>query len=141
MNRQQAAAAMSHLMPYIIQGAHLGSMDMRGITQSQFLLLVMLHTNGSCSMNGLAKRMQVRLPTMTGMVNRLVKAGYLKRILKAEDRRQVWVALTPKGQVFLEQFQRILKKRWEDVLAVLNEREVKQFYAIIDKLIKKLGGQ
>ncbi len=140
MNRPQAALAMSHLMPYIIQGAHLGSLKMKDITQPQFLLLVKLHTNGTCSMNVLATHMQVKLPTMTGMVNRLVKAGCLKRVLKEEDRRQVWIALTPKGHTFLKHFQGILKKRWEDVLAILDEREVKQFYCIVDKLTKKLGG-
>lgn len=139
MNRKQTAVAMSHLMPYIIQGAHLGAMNMRSITQSQFLILVMLHTNGTCSMNSLASKMQVQLPTMSGMVNRLVKSDYLTRIVKEEDRRHVWISLTPKGKDFLEQFQGILRKRWEDVLAILDEREVKKFYLIVDKLIKKLG--
>lgn len=138
-NRSQAASAIAHLMPYIIQGAHLGNMNITGITQSQFFLLILLHTNGPSSMTAIAARVSVRMPTLTGIINRLVNAGYVKRIMHADDRRQVFVELTPKGRKMLKHFQGVLKMRWEDVLSILNDQEVKQFYTIMDKLIKKLA--
>lgn len=139
MNRPQTAKAIATLMPYIIQGAHLGGMKIKGITQSQFFTLILLHTNSSMPMNALAERVGVKLPTMTGMVNRLVKSGYIKRVLHETDRRQVWVELTPKGKGMLHEFQGALRRRWEDVLAILDDSQVKQFYRIVEKLISRLG--
>ena len=139
INRTKTAAAIAKLMPYIIQGAHLGAMNIKGITQSQFFLLILLHTNGEISMKAIADRVGVRMPTLTGMINRLVKQGYVKRVLKQDDRRQVWIALTPKGHDMLKQFQGVLCKRWEMVLGILDDVQVKQFYNIVDKLMNKLG--
>ncbi len=136
--RTKTAIAVSHLMPNIIQGAHLGVLSSRMITQSQFLLLLSIHARGACAMSTLAAHMKVQLPTMSGMVNRLVKAQYVKRIAHAHDRRQVMIELTPKGRAFLKDFQGIITRRWEDVLKVLSPSEVKAFHHIIVKLNENL---
>lgn len=138
IDRKTAAIAISHLMPNIIQGAHLGVLSSRMMTQSQFLLMLSIHARGQCPMGSLAAHMKVQLPTMTGMVNRLVTAGYLKRIVNNDDRRQVVIELTPKGSVFLKDFQSIITRRWEDVLKSLDDKEVESFHHIIVKLNKSL---
>lgn len=89
-------------------------------------------------MSALAAQMKVQMPTMSGMVNRLVKAQYLTRIDNLNDRRQVVVDLTPKGRAFLKEFQGIISRRWEDVLMVLSIEEVKQFKHIVEKLNNSL---
>lgn len=138
---QKTAAAISQLMPNIIQGAHLGILTDHPLTQSQFLLLICIHAKGECSMSTLAAHMKVQMPTMTGMVNRLVKAQYLRRIPNLKDRRQVVVDLTPKGKDFLKEFQGIISRRWQDVLKALTVDEVKQFQHIVLKLNHCLRGE
>lgn len=85
-------------------------------------------------MSALASHMKVRLPTMSGMVDRMVKAQYLKRVNNNNDRRQIMIELTPKGQKFLNQFKSIITKRWEEVLKVLTDEEVREFHHIVVKL-------
>jgi DNA-binding MarR family transcriptional regulator len=132
--RQQTAQTISFLIPQIIQGAHLGVYTSRSITQTQFLLLVYLHAKGSCTMKDVALHMAVSMPTVTGIVNRLVQANYIKRQNDPRDRRQVVIALTPKAQNFIKGFQKIIAKRWEEVLTILNEEEVEQMLNIVTKL-------
>jgi DNA-binding MarR family transcriptional regulator len=127
-------------MPNIVQGARLGLFQDRAVTQTQFLLLVSLHARGRCAMSALAEHMSVQLPTMTGMVNRLVKAGYVTRVENEQDRRQVMIELTAKGRAFIKNFQSIISKRWEDVLLALSPGEVEAFHSVIVKLNKSLGG-
>ncbi len=136
--RQQTAQAISQLIPSIVQGAHLGVFANRSMTQTQFLLLVSVHANGPCPMHKLAESMCVRMPTITGIVNRLVKAKYVKRIPNPHDRRQVVIDLTPKAHAFLRQFQSIIARRWEDVLTALDERQVKVLHNLIGILNESL---
>jgi DNA-binding MarR family transcriptional regulator len=137
-NRQNVSQAIAHLMPRIIQGVHLDFMVKRTITQTQFLVLVAIHSSKRSSMNFLAKNMQVSMPTISGIVDRLVKAGFIKRSEDPQDRRQVMVELTTSGQALITQFQQAIRLRWNEVLKSLSEKELVSFYQVIIKLSEQL---
>ncbi|MEI7998160.1 MAG: MarR family transcriptional regulator [Candidatus Omnitrophota bacterium] len=139
--RQKTASTIASLIPHIIQGAHLGVFTSRSMTQTQFLILLSLHTKGSCTMGAIASHMKVQMPTVTGLVDRLVQAKYLKRLHLPEDRRQIMIELTPKAHAFLKQFQMIISKRWEEVLNILDEQELEQMEKIVTKLNRVMEGQ
>lgn len=133
-NRVETARAISTLMPHIMQGAHLGVFAKRSVTQTQFFILVSLHAKGGCTMSEIAAHLRVSMPTVTGLINRLVESKYIRRVSSAEDRRQIVIELTPKANKFLKEFLSIIAKRWVDVLSVLDDKELQQFHSIIDKL-------
>ena len=138
LNAKEVSFAVSRLMPHIIQGVHLDFLVSRSITQTQFLVLVAIHSRGTCPMNILADSMQVSMPTMSGIVDRLVKAGYLDRLEDSQDRRQVVIKLTNKGKKMIEQFQGAVGERWQEVLQVLSKQELAAFHAVVMKLTDKL---
>jgi DNA-binding MarR family transcriptional regulator len=49
----------------------------------------------------LAERLQIRHHSTVELVNRLSAAGYVRRHRSGEDRREVWLSLTPKGEKVL----------------------------------------
>jgi len=49
----------------------------------------------------LAERMQIQHHSTVELVNRLSTAGYVRRLRDGEDRREVLLALTPKGEKVL----------------------------------------
>jgi DNA-binding MarR family transcriptional regulator len=51
----------------------------------------------------LAERLQIRHHSTVELVNRLSAAGYVRRNRRGEDRREVWLSLTPKGEKVLRQ--------------------------------------
>jgi DNA-binding MarR family transcriptional regulator len=51
----------------------------------------------------LANRMQIRHHSAVELVNRLEKGGYVHRARAQEDRREVLLALTPKGEKVLSE--------------------------------------
>ena len=132
--RKDLSVAIAQLMPRIIQGIQLEFLVNRTMTQTQFLVLVAVHSNGRCPMKILADNMHVSMPTISGIVDRLVKSGYIRRIEDAQDRRQVVVELTPKGQSMISQFQSVVSRRWQDVLKTLESNDINMFYRIIVKL-------
>ena len=49
----------------------------------------------------LAERLQIRHHSTVELVNRLSTGGYVRRNRMGEDRREVWLSLTPKGEKVL----------------------------------------
>ena len=140
-SRENLSRSISQLMPSIIQGVHLGFLAKRSITHTQFFVLVAIHSNGRCPMSRLAANMHVSMPTISGIVDRLVKGGYVQRIEDPKDRRQVVVELSGKGRQLIEQFQSAVMLRWSEVLEALDEKEVESFGNVISKLRKELQGK
>ncbi len=139
--RRAAGQAIARLMPNVIRGVHMDFFLRREITQTQFLMLVAIRSYGHCKMSILAKSIHVRMPTASGIVNRLVKSGLVERRSEPEDRRRVVVALTPKGEKLIRQFQDAIRRRWQEVLRSLSAKELGAFHGVVTKLTKRLAPQ
>lgn len=139
-DRRAASRAMAELMPKLIRGIQLDFFVKRGVTQTQFLVLGAVLSYAQCTMSTLAGSLHVTMPTMSGVVERLVQAGFLRRAPHSDDRRQVLITLTSKGREFLRQFQAVIQRRWEEVLRPLSPTEVAAFHRVITKLQRQLNG-
>ena len=135
---QDVSHAVAELMPNVIRGIQLDFFIERGVTQTQFLVLASVRAYERCAMGALATNLHVRMPTATGIVDRLVRSGYLRRLPHPTDRRQVMVQLTAKGQAFVRDFQEIIRNRWEEVLKTLAPGELQALYDVITKLTMQL---
>ena len=138
ISRQQVSRAIAQLMPNIIRGVQLDVFAKRQVTQTQFLVVIAIHAYGRCTMGTLARSLHVSMPTTTGVVNRLVQGGLVRRFPHPEDRRQVVVELTAKGQAFILQVQQAIRRRWEEVLKALGPRELEAFYHVVNRLREQL---
>ena len=138
LSPQDVSLAVAELMPHIIRGVQLDFFVKRGVTQTQFLMLTAIRAFGRPTMGTLSGSLHVRMPTTTGIVDRLVRSGYVQRVPRTEDRRQVAVSLTPKGEAFIRQFQAVARRRWEEVLCSLGPRELEAFYHVVTKLRAQL---
>ena len=67
------------------------------ITLPQMAIMGMLERVKDANMTDLAKAMGVTTSAMTGVVDRLVRDGYVARTRDSEDRRIVHIKLTAKG--------------------------------------------
>jgi DNA-binding MarR family transcriptional regulator len=100
LSLSEFAREMSEVMPVIMKefGRRLVNELYKGkITLPQFLLLEFLHREGESKMTSLAHFMNVTTAAMTGIVERLVRAGYVIRTYEAQDRRIIKVKLTSRG--------------------------------------------
>jgi len=131
---------MGRLMPQIIRGVQMDFFLRRSVTQTQFLVLMAIHSSAGarCSMGTLAKNLHVSLPTVSGIVARLVRAGQVRRAPDPRDRRQVTVALTAKGESFIRQFQAIVQQRWEEALRPLGASQLRAFHDVVTTLREHL---
>ena len=141
MNEAKLAKAISELMPNVIRGVHLDFFTKRSITQTQFIMLIAVRSYGTCSMSKLAGNMNVSMPTVTGIADRLFRMGLVKRSERPEDRRTVLLSLTAKGESFINAFKKAIEARWSVILKNLNERERENFYQIVTKLLSHLQSE
>lgn len=71
--------------------------------QHQALLALKGFSGGNrVTVGDLAERLQVRHHSAVGLVNRLVALGLMARAAAPEDRRRVYLSLTPAGEAVLE---------------------------------------
>lgn len=142
-NRQQLSRLIAQILPNIIQGVHMGFLATQSLTHTQFFVVIAIHSQGRCTMQQLADKMHVSMPTMSGIIERLVVAHYVARVENPDDRRQVVIELRKEGKDLIVQFQKAVSNRWHDVLGALNAEEVKTMAAILGKigtsLVKKGG--
>lgn len=94
------ADKISQIMPVIIKGFAMRQKNelYKGkITLPQFLILEFLNREGETKMSGLAPVMGVSTAAVTGLVDRLVKYGYVVRVFDPRDRRIIRIKLTAAG--------------------------------------------
>ncbi len=135
--RESLADMFSRFIPNMVRGAQLDFFAGKSITQSQFLVLLSCHAHGRCPMGQLARDMHVSLPTMTGLVDRLVVAEYLTRVASSHDRRQVLIELTDKGRAFVMEHRGVVARRFKEVSQALSDQDVEDMLRVLTRLLSQ----
>ena len=87
-----------------------------GLEPQQYLLLLAIRglpEGMTATISTLAERLSLRHHSTVELIDRMEAHGYLRRVRDKEDRRQVLVALQPKGEKLVEKVvaQRIVELR------------------------------
>ena len=96
------ARRIAALVPQIARNLRLAALVERvrhGLTTAQLMALFILRDGGAdgLAVSQLAHDLGVSVPTVTGMADRLVEAGMLKRVHSETDRRVVLLRLSRDG--------------------------------------------
>ncbi len=110
------------------QVAHLG------VTSVQALVLDILYRDDNTTAKQLGKKTALDSATLTGILDRLEKAGFLKRQPDEEDRRAIRVCLTPPGREKGETIHSLIPQANQDFLSRLTPVEA----LVLRELLKKL---
>lgn len=105
-------------------------------TLLEFETLRYVKDAGKPHMRDVAKTFHVTPPAATLMIDGLVKAKLLARVLDPKDRRSVRVMITPKGKQLLERGMAKKIREMKRTFSILTPAERSQFIAIISKIIK-----
>ena len=100
---------------------------------------IFLITQGYTTMSMLANELQVKLPTVTGLVDRLVKHNYLKRIADKDDRRLVRLELTKIGKKAYDQTVRTKKDSLNIFIDNVSRQDLVTIRSILEKLANNIN--
>ena len=142
MPLEQFADRLGRLMPRLMR--HLMTQDRnylaRGlITLPQLWALHEVAERKTCTMCMLAQALGLKSSTVTGLVDRLIKLGLLKRFNSQTDRRVVLAEITPKGRKILEHLDAERHKSVIHMFQHVSQKERAAYLDIIEKILKALS--
>lgn len=89
---------------------------------------------GPVPVSALARAVSLSQPTVTGILNRLERAGLVRRERSAADRRNVLCTITPQGASVLSEAPSLLQDRFRRELSRLEDWERSQMLATLQRI-------
>ena len=111
----------------------------RGITElgfSHIRIIIILHVFKVLSMKEVTEKISKDKSTVTILVNKLEKKGYLRKKVCEEDRRVTYLELEDKAKEILNIIFEVSDIFQSRVEKILDEEEKKMFIKIMSKLIE-----
>ena len=112
-----------------------------GITGPQLWALKTISQNESLYLSELGKRMYLHPSTITGLIDRLEKKGYVERSRDQKDRRVIYVQLTPKGKRIVKKAPNPIQGKMIYGLRKLKAEELNSIYDSALKLVEIMEAQ
>lgn len=115
-------------------------LDMK-LSKTEIFSILYLDKRKEITMTELVEYINVPMSTATGIVDRLVRKGYIARERSETDRRIVVLRLTDEGLRLIQNLKDLIYKYLDMILTDLTDEE-KQFLARIAlKIVHNLGNQ
>jgi DNA-binding MarR family transcriptional regulator len=136
--RVEAVFSRVHRIGRYLKRAQQVAVTQAGLTDADYETLHVLMIRdapGSASPTELAEELGVSGAGMTGRLDALEKAGYVRRIPSVDDRRRVIVEVTKPGIAIWKKAMDLRGEAEDDLAAALTDREL----ATLDKLLKKMA--
>jgi len=109
------------------------------VSKTELFTLLLVEQNGEVIMSQIADFINAPMSTATGIIDRLVKNGYLKRERGDTDRRVVLIRLTDKGKSLVEEFKGFIFKYIGMINDVLTDEEKQLLFSIFQKIISVIN--
>lgn len=108
-------------------------------SQAQYHVLRILDDLGSVSMTEISKLLFRGKSNLTTLIDRMEKAGLVKRQPDAEDRRVLKIEMTTLGKETHDQVAEAHRAFLVDLFSDMNEEEIVQLNILLHKLAHSLG--
>ena len=130
------------LMPDILREflrRQTGEITQGNFSLPQILILDVLKDKVSMRMGELAKYLSVSMAAATGIVDKLVKSGFVTRAGSPHDRRIVNISITAKGKKMVSEFNRARQKTIIEVFGALSGTDRDKYLEILSKIHARLS--
>jgi DNA-binding MarR family transcriptional regulator len=111
------------------------------LTLPQFLILDIIHKEGQARMTDIAHALEVSTAAATGIVDRLVKYGYVQRVFDSADRRIIKIKLKSKGKEVVEKLEEQRRQQIIEVFGQISEKERSDYLKILTRVKEILTRQ
>ena len=106
-----------------------------GLTYTQYIVMMVLWEKDSVNVGQLGEILHLDAGTLTPLLKRLEKAGYVSRERSKEDERVTVISITPEGEALKEKCMDIPMKMAMEGSA-LSEKDAKELYRLLYKFLE-----
>lgn len=119
-----------------------GALDRRlqeyDVTATQFSVLNQIsYKNGNITSAEVADHLESDRPTISGVINRLVKSGLVEKVENPDDRRSVYLKLNQETLKLVDEIRDVSDQVNRDIFEILSESELSNMKEYLLKLIKR----
>lgn len=108
------------------------------INPAQGRILFALWQSDEVSIQELSKKTSLGKSTLTSMLDRLEKAGYLTRVPSREDRRKILITLTEKDRPLQDIYLQVSREMTELFYHEFTAKEIDEFEAYLKRIFDNL---
>lgn len=108
------------------------------LTGPQLTVVKLLEQIGDMSLSELSERIRAQNSTVTGIIDRMVREGLVARERSKDDRRVVFIRLTPKGQRLARDIPVEPMEIFKGALASLTAEEQRDLMHILTKVSRRV---
>ena len=105
-----------------------------GITDQQWRIIRLLAENGTLDFQDLANQACILRPSLTGILTRSEKVGYVVRLKPSNDQRRVYLKLTGEGEKLHRTTCDQVDARYDVIESVLSKDKLKQLQSLLGEL-------
>lgn len=106
-----------------------------GVSAPQYSMLVAIAEAGEATVGELAAALHVSSPFVTAEINKLIRAGHVRKRPNATDRRSILLSLTPSGEGLVRRVAPMRMLANDMIFGSLNTGEAAAFTHLIHTLI------
>ena len=111
------------------------------VTPAQSGILFLLKRKDGLTMTELGKALAIDNATITGLVDRLERDGFVRRNKSASDRRALNISITPQGIEEVNRAKIVIKRVNESIKTGFSAGEIETFKKILLNIVKGAGGK
>ena len=112
--------------------------DINDLNTAQGRIIFSLWQNDDISISELAQQTALGKTTLTSMLDRLEKSGYIVRNVDKEDKRKTRVALTAKSKSLESRHETVSKEMTTLFYAGLSENQIDEFERLLEHILSNL---
>lgn len=109
-----------------------------GIARAHIIVIYGIKKYKRINITELSKILSAPKPNVTCWLDKLVRVGFVERILDDVDRRVIYVKLTEEGLQFVKTYEEELKKSFVEKLSKADESDIKLLKDTLDNMKKLL---
>ena len=109
------------------------------LTYNQYKMLLTIYDKGNCTLNVLARELHIAMSSASEMVDRLVNQGFVFRTVDEDNRRQVMIYTTEKGEELIRELRHGIVENYRTLLERLPPRDQERLVAAFESLAEILG--
>lgn len=107
------------------------------LNMTEFAVLELLYHKGNQPIQIIGKKVLIASSSITYVVDKLVKKGYVERVACPDDRRVTFAAITDEGKQFTQKIYPQHEQKMATIFEGFTEQELEQ----AAELLKKIGYQ
>jgi len=116
---------------------HWNKISDSSMSLAQFRMLLLLKSGEPQKVSQVAESLCITPGAITGVADKLIQSGLLERRRDENDRRVVYLQITPEGQTYVQSMLDRQKESLYDIFAVLPEEDIAHLKRIFTTLIEK----